>query len=89
MNRIYKYQLAITDVQNVPMPYGAKLLTAQWQGNNLAVWAEVDDQLAEDHTRQFLIFGTGNPADRPMKSVYIATVQAPSGLVWHVFDNGY
>ena len=39
---IYKYTLGIVDQQNVTLPRGAKVLTAQVQYRELQLWALVD-----------------------------------------------
>lgn len=68
------------------MPDSAKILTAQMQGDTITLWAEVfDENRAEERT--FEIFGTGwhiTPPDRNRE--YVATVQAPGGLVWHIYE---
>lgn len=85
MKRIYKYQLSITRVQEVVMPTGAKLLTAQMQGGMICVWAMVREG-AELVKRRFSIVGTGHQSDLSEKN-YVGTVQ-DDGFVWHVFDDG-
>lgn len=83
MRAILKYKLDITDLQFVGMPSGAKPLTAQFQGDDLVVWALVNTELGLE-PRKFLIFGTFNPVSE--EGAYLATVQDPSRpLVWHVF----
>lgn len=84
-SRIFKYQLDITDQQFVRMPQGAVILSAQFQGNDLVVWARVRPD-NETEKREFRIFGTGNPCDAHADMDFIATVQQPDApLVWHVF----
>lgn len=88
MTTIWKYQLAIVDAQRVEMPEGAEILTAQFQGGVLCLWAMVDsDRPTTD--RVIEIFGTGNPIP-PFVGVrkLIATAQQPNyPLVWHVFES--
>jgi len=83
---IWKYPLVITDTQNVMMPEGADILTAQIQhGSGLCVWALVNPD-APQQRREIEILGTGNPAP-DAKRRYIATVQMLGGnLVWHIFE---
>jgi hypothetical protein len=81
--RIFKYELIIGDRVTVPMPQGAKVLTAQSQRGELCLWAEVDPN-APPVDRCFRIVGTGHRFD-PDGLRYVATVQ--SGLlVWHVYE---
>jgi hypothetical protein len=89
MNRtIWKFTLAVTDVQVIPMPRAAKLLTVQEQQGELCLWAEVnaDDKKVE---RVIFIYGTGHPMPAHMEADYLVTVQTYGGrLVWHVYDGG-
>lgn len=82
---ICKYQLSITDEQDIMVPEGAELLTAQLQGGALCLWALVNPA-APKQRRIIEIIGTGNPAPAAERK-YIATVQMAGGsLVWHVFE---
>lgn len=84
--RIYKYPLEVTDRQEVFMPMGATLLTAQMQHGILQLWSLVDENEQAETARKIAIFGTGNPMpDDP--SAYLATFQMSGGaLVFHVFE---
>lgn len=84
---IWKWPLAVTDVQIIRVPKGAQILTAQAQGGTLNVWA-LSDTDAETEDRLIRVIGTGNPAPaNPGK--FIATVQLyGGGLVFHIFDGG-
>lgn len=87
MKTIYKYGLSITDQQFIRVPEGAELLTAQFQGQQLQLWAKVDTSKPLER-REIAIYGTGNPVPEN-SGAYIATVQHHGGaLVWHVFDLG-
>lgn len=84
--KIWKFPLDITDLQFIEMPVGAKILTAQFQGNVLNVWAECEpDNLIEEVPIR--IIGTGNPVFGDMtRWRYLTTVQQYGGeLVWHVY----
>lgn len=96
---IWKYELRVTDVQRVPMPIGAKLLTAREQHVSARsevmareadvpmLWALVDpDAIKVD--RLIAIVGTGNPApDENDHAVYVGTAVC-GPFVWHIFDGG-
>lgn len=80
------------------MPRCAEPLSAQFQGNNLCVWALVNTEEDATEDRVFRIFGTGNKIDfeieDPSKDFndgsfkFFATVQQPTiPLVWHIFTN--
>lgn len=40
--RIYKYELQVTDNQNIMLPIGSKILTVQNQNEKACLWALVD-----------------------------------------------
>jgi hypothetical protein len=87
--RIWKFQLEVTDVQEIDMPKGAKILHAGIQGTSgVYLWATVDTE-AVTEKRRFRIYGTGNPTNlgKTMHE-YIFTVQAPP-FVWHIFEEEY
>lgn len=80
---IWKYELAITDRQEIIMPYGARVLSVANQGGNLCVWAMVDPT----HDRRplgFRIVGTGHPCGVSL-GTFIGTVVIDP-FVWHVFQ---
>lgn len=83
MKTIFKYQLSITDTQIIKMPKGADPFTAQFQGDDLCVWAAVESD-AELEDREFRIFGTGAPLDLSGVFRFLNTVQQ-GPLVWHIF----
>ena len=84
---IFKYTLAVTDVQELEMPEGAQLLTVQVQNGEPQLWALVD-RYANTVTRRIVIYGTGHEV-HPDPGTYVATFQQAGGaLVWHVFDRG-
>lgn len=86
MGEIWKFPLVLCDQPSVLMPTGAKVLSAGCQGEDLFVWAWVPDTAAPKETRNFFVFGTGNPIDFDLReSTFIGTVQAPV-FVWHVYD---
>lgn len=90
---IWKYPLKITDKQILQMPEGAKLLSAQMQGNTLCLWALVNPG-APTQPREIEVFGTGNPMlvqlgdcafGAQVERHYISTAIA-GALVWHIFE---
>lgn len=80
---IWKFQIPICGMQHIEMPAAAKILTAQAQGSQLCLWAEVDPD-AVLKVRRIEIFGTGHPMGNGQRR-YIATVQM-SNLVWHIYE---
>ena len=95
MKTIYKYPMRGVGINELNLPVGAKILTAQMQGDALMVWALVDDhpdRLTDPRT--FYVLGTGWNAEMLYReneediATYLATVQQKDGFVgfvWHVF----
>ena len=79
MKTVYKYKIGSGELQ---LPYGAKVLTAAMQGNEICLWAEVDDEAVPEH-RTFYVYGTGHIV--PEDSCYVATV-FDGAFVWHVYE---
>jgi hypothetical protein len=86
MKTIWKFPLKVDDVQLVPMPMGAEVLTMQIQDGQPCLWALVDGGERQEQ-RLIEIFGTGNPIheDAGIQRRYIGTFQQ-SPFVWHVFE---
>lgn len=86
--RIWKFPLELTDTQQINVPLGTKILTAQIKDGEITMWGIVplvpDCREAEPLTVE--IHGTGT-SDRPSEGLtYVGTVQSHAGLfVWHVF----
>ena len=82
MNRIWKYQLEITDDQYIDMPQGAKPLSVGVQRGVPCLWADVDpDKVLRP--MYIKIIGTGNPISKD-GTLFIGTFQL--GLfVGHVY----
>jgi hypothetical protein len=84
--RIWKYPLKITDEQDVLIPrrYRARSVGLQDGGAQLVMWVHVDESFERIPVRVYVV-GTGNPANVPLTTRFIGTVQMPNGFVWHVF----
>jgi hypothetical protein len=84
--KIWKYELEITDRQMIPIPNGrAKPLAVAEQNGKLVMWVKVDEEYVDDKEYAFCvdIVGTGNTLDTIGN--YIGTVVMSYGLVWHIF----
>lgn len=84
---IWKWQLD-KGVNNISMPIGAELLTAQMQYDEISIWAIVDRN-AETEIRTFEVIPTGTPIlyDTGTARKYISTIQTLGGkLVFHIFE---
>lgn len=88
MKAVWKFPLAITSIQKVIMPAGAKALTVNDIAGEIFIWAEVKPK-NQSSSRQVYIFGTGHQIDlcescKPLE--YVGTVLQHNGaLVWHVY----
>ncbi len=84
MKVIYKYKLDFSEIQDVPMPAGAKILSAQMQKGSLCMWALVDPAKVDESVRIY-IAGTGHNINNE-NMVYIDTFQQLGGeFVFHAF----
>lgn len=83
MRTVWKFILR-PGTYEVPMPCGAKLLTAQLQGDAPCLWAEVDDEQPLE-TRTFISIGTGHEIPLDARIAYVATFQFGQ-LVFHLHE---
>jgi len=87
MQQIWKYPLALTDLQLISMPEKAEILSVADQDGTLCLWAMVDPNALRSEVRAIEIIGTGNPISTPIgyARLFIGTaVMRP--FVWHVFE---
>jgi len=83
---IYRYDLPLDDVVTVAMPFGARVLAVQVQGELPRIWADVQPSNTEEGYR-FCVRGTGHPM-KGNEGRYIGTFQMHGGaLVFHVFEH--
>lgn len=84
-NTIYKYPLAL-GLTTVHLAKGAKILTAQVQGDEVCIWAIINPEITEKEKRIFYVVGTGATLpDSVSFNNYISTVQYQH-YVAHVFE---
>lgn len=85
LRKIFKYELEITDIQEVYIPSDHKILSVNFQSGRLCLWALVDPS-SFPFSVTVEIFGTGHPVPDPIgfDREYIGTA-LNSRLVWHVF----
>lgn len=88
MKTIWKFAAKIDDRQDIRVPKGTQVLTAQMQGQELCLWAMVEmDAATIGVDMPVWVHGTGHPADVAATfGRYLASVQMMGGtLVFHVF----
>lgn len=84
MRTIYKYELKITDKQEIDIPDKFRILSVQLQNDIICVWAIVHTE-REQLPTLFHIVGTGHPLSHHWTAKdHIGTVQQ-GPYVWHVF----
>ena len=83
--RIWKFNLKVTDTQVLKIPVESQILTVQLQNGTPVLWALVyPDSPTEDVCIETI--GTGNPISTGVDRHYISTYQLSNGLVFHVFE---
>lgn len=84
---VWKFELRPWSIF-LDMPKDAVVISAGVQGNDVVAWALCDPN-APKVSRLVAAHPTGIPMPRAMTSArFVATVQMPDGLVFHVFDGG-
>jgi hypothetical protein len=88
---VLKYELRQPDENGhvvVAMPWSAEPLTAGMQADVMVVWATSFDTFTSKH-RRFLVVNTGRNVNIPDDARWLGTVTSSTGIVWHVFDEGW
>lgn len=85
MKKIYKYNLEVTDEQDITIPMGARILSVAEQRTNIVLYALVDPE-APPTLSHISIRGTGHDSDNLEDKRFLGTVNLCSGsLMFHVF----
>ena len=85
MKTIWKYQLEVTDTQEISIPCNSKILSVQTQRNKPVMWVLIDPD-TEKFTKKFRIYGTDHPIETN-DLIYIGTFQLDEGsFIGHVFE---
>jgi len=82
MFMIWKFQVEIVDRQTIHMPLGARIISAQVQGDTICLWAIVDPG-SNPSPATIRIVGTGQQMPE-VDMEHLGTVQMDQ-FVWHVF----
>jgi hypothetical protein len=88
MKTIYKYKVKRQETQEVEMPIGAQILTAQPIDVNVWIWALVDTEVQGTEMRRIAVLKTGQEITlNTDQLLYVNSVQLGDGeLVLHVFE---
>lgn len=86
MTTVYKYHIK-HGLNQLNLPFGAQILTAQIQLNQLVLWALVDPSKPTTQ-RKLIVEGTGQPIQWAASQLtYISTFQLYGGAeIYHVFE---
>jgi hypothetical protein len=85
---VWKYRtLIVPGGHPLPLPVGARVLSAGVQGDDVVVWALVDPQEMETRCQRVHVVGTGHPITTkdPGRLRFIQTVAYPGEEWFHVF----
>ena len=82
IGKVYKYQLQMTDAQELILP--SKPISAAVQGSGVVVYA-LFNEVNTERKYLFRIAGTGHPMEDAESFEFLATLQPIPGLFFHVF----
>ena len=89
MRTIYKYVLKVTDIQNLTLPSGSRIISVEEQNGEIVLYAVVNTSMKTNTiTDKYVIFiiGTGHCADNSIGNTFLGTVKLAAGqLMFHVF----
>lgn len=87
MKIIYKYEVPLKKEFTLSLPAGAQVLCCQVQNSVPHIWV-ILDTIKPQETRQFSIYGTGEPIPKETMLSYIGTFQLNGGgYIGHLFEN--
>lgn len=86
MNKvIWKFVVPLSYAEEIEVPNGAEIFHVGLQRGQICMWAKVDPD-AEMVKREFMVEGTGQPANRRLHdATHLGTVYHDN-FVWHVFE---
>lgn len=88
MNRIFRYEIPVTDNSTISIPAGSQFLHfGMGVKGELAVWFLVDDEISPRTEVKFRAYGTGHPVDcdpNGWPGHFLGTAVRPP-FVWHLF----
>ena len=86
MKTVWKYELALTDLQHLILPENAEILKFDTQYNIPVIWVLVDTEATDVEERVFRFCGTGHPIAKGTYQYIDTIIMADGGLVWHLFE---
>ena len=85
MKVVFKYELEILNTQRIPMPKGAQILSFQFKGRHLVIWALVDTALPREG-RTFRLVSTGEAVIETNVTFIGTAVDPDIKLSYHLFE---
>lgn len=84
---IWKFVLEATESQEVEMPVGSEIISAESQGDSVVIYALVKPKEEGKEVYKFLVYGTGHDIRLNITEYrFLDTVKMYSGsLMFHVF----
>lgn len=83
MKTIHKFPL--NEIQDTVLPERAEVVSIQYQGDAIVIWAIVDADEEYGEKRRLKLIGTG--WELPASFKYLATLQQPkTPFVWHIIE---
>lgn len=85
MNKVWKYNIPISDLFSIIMPKDAHILHFNTQYGNPRIWVLVNPD-NKSETRYFRLAGTGHIINCSIKN-HIGTIKMmDDGLIYHLFE---
>jgi hypothetical protein len=88
--KVWKFGLPYAGVADITMPISAKPVAVGWQGEELVLWAAIEDRPDGIDSYRFHVLTTGHseiPANIDVRYIGTAQLTGPGGqYVVHVFQ---
>jgi len=89
MKKVFKYTLDFAHVQTITLPFGATILTIQFQRDEIQLWALVNPDEGLKVIRIIEMFGTGHAIPEAHKATrqYLCSFQNfKQSEIYHAFE---
>ena len=87
MRRVFKYKISdVEDYTIIKIPFNSVLLSVDTQGDELFLWASVEDSESKTVLRTIRVAGTGHPINDTILGFLGTVKQQNDSLVWHIFE---
>lgn len=83
---IWKFELRTAGLNRIKMPRSARILSCEYQGESLMLWAAVNEDNVQIE-RNIFVAVTGRSYEKDLRGVFVGTCGF-KGYMTHVFDHG-